>query len=143
MKPKKCCYPNCFECPYDDCRYNGIECGERKLQDIFDKELEVVETEILKRRQKQKRYSKTEKYKKSQDLYNMSDKRKESQKRYNQSQKGKDARKRYLDSEKGSEMQKRKQLKKIESGRNAENCRRYYWRKKLEREGMTCGKENC
>lgn len=25
IKPKKCCYPNCFECPYSDCRYDRME----------------------------------------------------------------------------------------------------------------------
>lgn len=24
-KPDKCCKPNCFECPYKDCRYDGID----------------------------------------------------------------------------------------------------------------------
>lgn len=24
-KPPKCCYPNCFECPYADCRYDRLE----------------------------------------------------------------------------------------------------------------------
>lgn len=24
-KPKLCCYPNCFECPYSDCRYSRLE----------------------------------------------------------------------------------------------------------------------
>lgn len=24
-KPLKCCHPNCFECPYTDCRYDRLE----------------------------------------------------------------------------------------------------------------------
>ena len=24
-KPPKCCYPNCFDCPYVDCRYDRLE----------------------------------------------------------------------------------------------------------------------
>lgn len=24
-KPPKCCHPNCFECPYTDCRYDRLE----------------------------------------------------------------------------------------------------------------------
>lgn len=24
-KPPKCCYPNCFNCPYVDCRYDRLE----------------------------------------------------------------------------------------------------------------------
>lgn len=24
-RPPKCCYPNCFECPYVDCRYDRLE----------------------------------------------------------------------------------------------------------------------
>lgn len=24
-KPKRCCHPDCFNCPYKDCRYDGME----------------------------------------------------------------------------------------------------------------------
>ena len=25
VKPKRCCYPDCFNCPYSDCRYDRLE----------------------------------------------------------------------------------------------------------------------
>lgn len=25
IKPPKCCHPNCFDCPYTDCRYDRLE----------------------------------------------------------------------------------------------------------------------
>lgn len=25
LKPKNCCHPNCFNCPYDDCKYDRLE----------------------------------------------------------------------------------------------------------------------
>lgn len=58
----------------------------------------------------------------------------EKQYRYNHSEKGKEARKRYANSEKGQANEKRKREKKIASGKNAEYCRRYYARKKAEKE---------
>lgn len=30
-KPEKCVYPNCFECPYDDCVADGTFRGESAL----------------------------------------------------------------------------------------------------------------
>lgn len=129
-KPQKCCYPNCFECSYSDCRYNGLEYSEIKLQDEFDKSLELVEPEITLRRKRQSKYSKSDKGKERLRKYARSDKGKLVAKRYMQSEKGKALQKRYLESEKGKAMQKRKAEKRIESGKNAEYCRRYYLRKK-------------
>ena len=27
-KPKNCCHPDCFNCPYVDCRYDGLETSD-------------------------------------------------------------------------------------------------------------------
>lgn len=105
-KPGKCCYPNCFECVYSDCLYDGIDFLEKTAQEKYDKELLIVEPEVLKRREAMARYSKTEKFKNVQ--------------------------KKYLSSEKGIEKKKRDYEKKIKSGRNAAACRRYYQRHKEE-----------
>ena len=102
-------------------------------QDKFDKELEIVEPEILRLRERQKRYFSSEKGKRAIERYHKSEKYKESQRRYNDSEKGIERIKRYLDSEKGKESLKRKSKKKIESGKNAEYCRRYYQKMKAKK----------
>lgn len=70
----------------------------------------------------------------SQYRYNHSEKGKQSRKRYESSEKGRATKKRYDNSEKGRANEKRKSKKKIASGKNAEACRRYYARKKAEKE---------
>lgn len=131
-KPKNCVYPDCERCVYYDCRYDGLERMDIIKQDAFDKELEVVEPEVIQRRKNQKIYNSTEKGKIKQKKYNSSEKGKMRQKKYNDSEKGKENRKRYALSEKGKESEKRKQKSKIDKGKNAEYCRRYYYKKKLE-----------
>lgn len=144
LKPENCCYPNCFECPYDDCEYDGVEVSESKLQDEFDKDLEAVEPSVKLRRKRHNKYNKSDKGKERLNKYNKSDKGKERQKNYEESKKGKERQRkynlsakgkerteRYLKSEKGIENEKRKAQKKIASGKNAEYCKRYYYKKKL------------
>jgi len=53
---------------------------------------------------------------------------------YNHSDKGKARAERYNKSDKGKARYKRKQQKDIASGENAERCRRYYYKKKAEKE---------
>lgn len=132
QKPKNCNYPNCFDCPYTDCRYERVEHADIVAQDKFDKSLEVVEPEILARRKRQKKYIESQKGKDSQKKYSESEKGRERQKKYIQSAKGKEAQKRYRQSEKGKENEKRKSQKRISSGKNAEYCRRYYYKKKMQ-----------
>lgn len=117
-RPEKCNL-ECFECLYTDCIYDGIEFSERREQDKFDKGLEVVEPEVKRRREVSRRYSKT-------------DKGRDAQKRYAKTEKFKNVQKKYLSSEKGMAKKKRDYEKKIESGRNAAACRRYYQRHKEE-----------
>lgn len=56
--------------------------------------------------------------------------RQETMYRYNHSDKGKARAVRYNNSPKGKERSRRASQKDIESGKNAERCRKYYWRKK-------------
>lgn len=125
-KPKNCHYPNCFECSYRDCRYSRLEESDRILQNLLDEEIknEYTPREVLLRRESQKIYEKTEKAR-------------ERQKRYEQTEKGKARQKKYSQSKKGKENEKRKRQKAIESGKNAERCRRYYQRKKQQKLEMT------
>lgn len=51
--------------------------------------------------------------------------------RYNHTDKGRLARMRYNHSYKGKECERRKTQKRVNSGKNAEKCRNYYYRKKL------------
>ena len=70
-KPEKCCHPNCFKCPYDDCINENIYTEDyipEKIQGIqtkpMSKKLEVYyknRTKILKDRKK--------KYKENPDKY--------------------------------------------------------------------------
>lgn len=132
-RPKYCVYPNCLKCTYADCVYSKLEMADVIAQDKFDKELEVVEPEVLRARKRQRRYSSSEKGRQTIERYHKTERYKESQSRYNNSEKGVERMKRYLNTEKGKEMQKRKQRRKIESGKNAEYCRRYYQKKKMEK----------
>jgi hypothetical protein len=108
-RPRKCMHPNCERCVFKDCIYDRVERKDVFEQDMFDKELEVVEPEVQLRRERQRRY--------------------------NKSDKGKASRKRYSMTEKGIENEKRKRQRKIDNGRNAEYCRRYYYKKKMEMQG--------
>lgn len=154
-KPKYCCYPNCSSCTLKDCIYNELEYEDIQEQNELDREIrrERLSDEDKSRIKRQKKYFKTEKGKEAlkrysqsqkgkakQKKYNDSLKGKESRKRYENSEKGKASRKRYENSEKGKETARRKTKKLIESGKNAERCRAYYYRKKAQREAQ---KEQC
>ena len=78
-------------------------------------------------------YFSSEKGKEAIERYHKTEKYKESQRRYNNSEKGLERIKRYMSTEKGKESLKRKNKKKIESGKNAEYCRRYYQKMKAEK----------
>ena len=106
-RPKKCCYPDCFNCAYKDCRYSGSEYDDVVRQNEFDRELEAVEPSVRLRRARQSKYAKTDK--------------------------GIARYERYIQSDKGKEMLKRKQKKSIESGKNAECCKRYYQKMKAKK----------
>lgn len=103
------CNMDCFNCPHDDC-----------INDCMS--------------ESQYRYNHSDKGRESRKRYESSEKGRATAKRYADSEKGKEARKRYASSEKGRASEKRKNAKKIASGKNAEACRRYYARKKAEKE---------
>lgn len=122
--------------------YNELEYEDIQEQNELDREIrrERLSDEDKSRIKRQKKYFKTEKGKEALKRYSQSPKGKAKQKKYNDSLKGKESRKRYENSEKGKETARRKTKKLIESGKNAERCRAYYYRKKAQREAQ---KEQC
>lgn len=110
-KPKKCCYPNCENCPYVDCRYDNITNEEISMQDDYDKE---INSDI----QRMRAISNNTLH-----FY-----------KYNHSEKGKQRAKKYRQSEKGKANAKKRQQKCIADGRNAKACKKYYYKKKAEKE---------
>lgn len=110
------CNCDCLNCTYKDCIKDALTREERKRQDDYDRE-------IIRERIKEERCSLRKGKLKFYD--------------YNHSEKGKARAKHYAQSEKGKARDKRKQEKRIASGKNAEYCRAYYQRKKLER--VECG----
>lgn len=107
--PRGCRYPDCEGCVFPDCKHDGLERADVYRQDQLDNSLGEVSAEGLRRR--------------------------EYQRKYNHSEKGKASRKRYSTTEKGLENEKRKRQRKIDNGKNAEYCRRYYYKKKLQMQG--------
>lgn len=105
-KPRKCMYPHCEACIFTDCIHDELEQRDVFEQDMLDKALEVVEPDILSRRERQRKY--------------------------NRSAKGKANRKRYSMTEKGRQNEKRKKQAQIDNGKNAEYCRRYYYKRKMQ-----------
>lgn len=127
-KPPKCCHPDCFSCPYNDCIWNGITDNERISQNDYDKKSKreriPEEKRTMKKGRKLIAYDNyhMEKSKIARKQYEQTEEGKARKQKYYQSEKGKEAQKRYLQSDKGKEMQKRK------------NKRR--WQKELERRDM-------
>ena len=109
-------------CAYKDCVNESLTPEERKAQNEYD--IEIIG---------ERKYGR--------DLivwkHWHSEKGKATMRRYNSSQKGKERQKRYLQTEKGKAMkkavEKRASKKAIASGKNAEYCRNYYQRKKMQK----------
>lgn len=120
------CNMDCFNCMLPDCILDEVTDAERKQQDLYDREL--IRERIPEERKALRKYGL------ALYDYNHSSKGKARQKRYQQTEKGKERQKRYEQTDKGKATAKRKQQKKVTSGKNAEYCRRYYQRKKAERE---------
>lgn len=55
-KPKKCCYPNCFDCPYADCRYDRLEYDDFKETNQRDYEMHKAYTGEFLHREKDSTY---------------------------------------------------------------------------------------
>lgn len=120
------CNMDCFSCMLPDCVFDDVTEEERKLQDQYDREL--IRERIPEERKALRKYGL------ALYDYNHSPKGKARQKRYQQTEKGKERQKRYEQTEKGKETAKKKAKKRVASGKNAEYCRRYYQKKKAERE---------
>lgn len=99
---------DCLNCVYPDCINDELPTeAERKAQDEYDG---FIITDELKNQARLKGRL--------------------PQWNYIHSPKGKAAQKRYAQSDKGKEAEKRHKQKQVKSGKNAEYCRRYYWKKK-------------
>lgn len=159
MRPEGCVYPFCLKCTLGDCMYNDVERRDEVDADKRDKLANYLNADNRTReridynrtperkegfkrykqsdkgKNSQHKYNQSDKHKEAVKRYNQSDKRKESQLKYNQSDKGKMAKKRYEQSEKGMLVARKKKKKQVESGKNAEYCRKYYYRRKMEKLG--------
>lgn len=110
------CNHDCFNCQHTDCINNQLTTKEIIEQNKRDYDL-IPKGELMD-------------FKRASHEDNV----RSNHYRYNHSDKGREARRKYEQSEKGQEVAKKKSNKKIESGKNAERCRRYYQRKKAMRE---------
>jgi hypothetical protein len=108
-KPARCCHPDCYNCPYDECIYDGYEDDETNAIDKSVKKFAMLQRALFNGSEKSFRC-------------NHSEKGKAAQKRYIQSEKGKAAQKRYAQSDRGKKMQRRKAKRR--------------WQKELERRDM-------
>lgn len=92
QKPKNCTYPDCFNCPYKDCRYDG-----RENEDI-DAYAQPESTCVRKIKPSGVRYEESQKGKECRKRYRSTDRYRESQKKYRESERAKELnRKRGLD----------------------------------------------
>ena len=144
-----CCATDCFNCPYADCTCDTITSEEVAAQDRYDREviedikrMQALDNGTIKfykynRSSKGKtrtgRYLNSPKGKATTKRYNASEKGKARQREYNSSDKGKARAKRYAQSDKGIANSKKKAKARILNGKNAEYCRRYYQKKKMEK----------
>lgn len=55
-KPKKCCCPDCFNCPYEDCKWDGMS-AEDYLDTTIDKINHLVPREVQMARNRANRYA--------------------------------------------------------------------------------------
>ena len=109
--------PDCLNCPYPDCIATAKDIQRQwrhnrktKLMDNPDKVVKMDGRRAIPIR-----------------IGNIT------QDKYNHSEKGKARLKRYYESDKGKENERRKRQRNVENGRNAERCRRYRERKKLQK----------
>ena len=121
-KPARCCHPDCYNCPYDECIYDGYEDDETNAIDKSVKKFAMMQRALFNGSEKSFRCNHSEKGKAAQKRYIQSEKGKAAQKRYIQSEKGKAAQKRYAQSDRGKKMQRRKAKRR--------------WQKELERRDM-------
>ena len=143
------CNHECLHCQYKDCMNDDLTRQERAQQDAIDREIAFMRLDnksqkviacrrkyqnSSKGKETQKRYASSEKGKAAKRRYYSSLKGMEAKWRYEQTDKAKERHQRYIKSEKGKATAIRKSNKRIKSGKNAEYCRAYYYRKKVKRE---------
>lgn len=143
------CNHECLHCQYKDCMNDDLTRQEQAQQDAMDREIAFMRLDnksqkviagrrkyrnSSKGREAQKRYASSEKGKMAKKRYSSSPKGMEASRQYEQTDKAKERYQRYAQSEKGKAAAARKSERKIRSGKNAEYCRAYYYRKKAKRE---------
>ena len=135
-RPKRCCHPNCQECPYVDCRWDGYDGYEQTISNRIDQVARQQEANYNRnhRTEIMRRYQRTEKGREAEQRYKCTEKYRQKEQRYNSSPAGKERQNRYKKSKKGQEVARRKAKRKIDTGKNAEYCRRYYYRQKALQE---------
>lgn len=122
------CNRDCFNCRKDDCDCEDVTAAERQEQN--EQDTDIIGSRKHGRARVIWKYNHSEKGKEVQRKYAQSDKGKAAKKKYIQSDKGRAAQGRYAASDLGKETEKRKTQQRIASGKNAEKCRAYYYRKK-------------
>lgn len=143
------CNHECLHCQYKDCMNDDLTGQEQEQQDAMDREIAFMRLDdksqkVIASRRKyqnsgkgkeaQKKYASSEKGKAAKKRYFSSQKGMEANRRYEQTDKAKERHQRYAKSEKGKAAASRKSERTIRSGKNAEYCRAYYYRKKAKRE---------
>ena len=139
------CNMDCFNCSESDCVNDSITVEERNKSNEYDaavrynrkgkKEKGIYESarkyeQSEKGKARHKKYLESDKGKEAVKKYEQSEKRREYLKEYAKTESCKAAQKKYKQSEKGKAARKRIDQKRIESGKNAERCRAYYYRRK-------------
>lgn len=84
QKPKNCTYPDCFNCPYKDCRYDGIE------DEDIDTYAQPQSPSVRKIKPSQVRYEESEKGKENRKRYRSTDGYRKSQKKYRETDRAKE-----------------------------------------------------
>ena len=136
---------DCLNCSERDCVNDSITVEERNKSNEYDAEVRynrkgkrergIYESAVKyeqseKGKARKKKYAESDKGKEAAKKYNQSERRKQYLKEYAKSENHKAALNRYQQSEKGKAARKRIEQKRIESGKNAERCRAYYYKRK-------------
>lgn len=84
MKPPKCCHPDCENCPYVDCKWDGYSSHDDEVTKSLEKELELDAMPYEQRHRKEiaDRYRHSEKGQRTARAYRQTENYAESQKRY-------------------------------------------------------------
>lgn len=125
------CNMDCFNCCKPDCDNDELTTAERNAQTEYDRE--IIYDRKFGREKVLAKYDKSEKGKARTKKYRNSAKGKEATRRYETSEKGKERYRRYCNSERGQSVRKQYRDQLVATGKNAEYCRAYYYRKKAQK----------